>query len=107
MVLAPLPKSAGGWGACEHQFSGKDDIEYRAMLAAIRKGSEQMEKVARFGTEAFKPNRQYVREMKKFGVLPAGFDVSRDAIDIFETDQKYFELFWCRPSSEDKWAYID
>ena len=107
MVLACLPKSAGGWGTCEHKFTGKDDAEYQAMLASIRKGKEQMDKIARFGTETFKPNQQYIREMKRFGVLPAQFDVSRDPIDIFETDQKYFELFWCRPNSENKWAYLE
>ena len=107
MVLASLPKSAGGWGTCEHQFSGKEDLEYQAMLAAIRNGAVQMEKIARFGTETFKPNRQYVREMKKFGVLPAQFDVSRDPIDVFETDQEYWSLFWCRPGNENKWAYIE
>ena len=107
VILAPLPKSAGGWGTCEHRFFGKDDIQYQAMLATIRKGKEQMDKVARFGTPTFKPNRQYVREMKKFGVLPAKFDVSRDPIDVFETDQKYFKLFWCRPNNEDKWAYLE
>ncbi|MHC4741047.1 MAG: HzsA-related protein, partial [Planctomycetota bacterium] len=42
MLLAPMPKSAGGWGPCEHQFSGKEDIQYQAMLAAIRNGAEAM-----------------------------------------------------------------
>ena len=107
MILAPLPKSAGGWGTCEHQFSGKNDIQYQAMLAAIRNGAEKMEQVPRFGTATFKPNRQYIREMKRFGILPAEFDVSRDPIDVFETDRKYFELFWCRPRNENKWAYLD
>jgi hydrazine synthase alpha subunit-like protein len=107
MILAPLPKSAGGWGTCEHQFSGKDDVEYQVMLAAIRNGKKQMDQVGRFGTPQFKPNRQYVREMKKFGILAAQFDVSRDPIDVFETDQKYFELFWCRSSSSNKWDYLE
>jgi hypothetical protein len=45
--------------------------------------------------------------MKRFGILPADFDINRDPIDVFETDQKYFELFWYRPDSKDKWAYLD
>jgi hypothetical protein len=63
MLLGPLAKSAGGWGTCEHQFSSKDDPQYRALLAAMQNGKRQMDQVARFGTPAFKPNRQYVREM--------------------------------------------
>jgi mono/diheme cytochrome c family protein len=107
MLLAGLPESAGGWGTCEHRFTGKDDPEYQAILAAIRNGKEQMDKVARFGTETFKPNRQYVREMKRFGVLPAQFDPDRDSIDVFRTDQEYWKLFWCRPNRENKWAYLE
>jgi hypothetical protein len=107
LLLGPLAKSAGGWGTCEHQFGSKDDPEYQALLAAMRKGKEKMDAVARFGTAEFKPNRQYVREMKRFGVLKADFDPEREPIDIFETDQRYWELFWYRPESERKWAFLE
>ncbi|MHC4111599.1 MAG: HzsA-related protein [Planctomycetota bacterium] len=107
MLLGPLAKSAGGWGTCEHQFSSKDDPQYQALLAAMQNGKRQMDKVARFGTTAFKPNRQYVREMKRFGVLKPEFNLDREPIDIFETDQRYWELFWYRPRSEKKWAFVE
>jgi hypothetical protein len=107
LLLGPLPKSAGGWGACPSQFTGKDDIAYKTLLAAILKQKKRLEGVPRFGTPEFKPNKQYVREMKRFGVLPARFDVSRDPIDVFETDQQYWKQFWCRPQSQDKWAYLE
>ncbi|MCP4591980.1 MAG: hypothetical protein GY842_14695, partial [bacterium] len=54
----------------------------------------------------FKPNAQYIREMKKFGVLPDRFDLSLDPIDVFETDQRYWRLFWYRPESKRKWSYL-
>ncbi|MDH4239000.1 MAG: hypothetical protein OEW48_05525 [Phycisphaerae bacterium] len=107
MLLGPLAKSAGGWGTCEHQFSSKDDPEYRALLAAMQNGKRQMDQVARFGTTAFKPNRQYVREMKRFGVLKPEFNLDRGPIDIFETDQRYWKLFWYEPGNEKKWAFIE
>jgi len=66
-----------------------------------------MDQVARFGTPAFRPNRQYVREMKRFGVLGPGFKADEGPIDVFETDQRYWELFWYRPNTEAKWAYIE
>ena len=44
--------------------------------------------------------------MKRFGVLPADFDLGRDPIDVFETDQRYWEQFWYRPRSDTKWAYL-
>lgn len=107
ILLGPLAKSAGGWGTCEHQFSSKDDPEYQALLAAMQKGKGQMEAVARFGTPQFKPNRQYVREMKRFGVLKPDFNLDREPIDILETDQRYWKLFWYRAQSEKEWAYIE
>lgn len=107
ILLGPLAKSAGGWGTCEHRFRSKDDPEYRALLAAMQNGKKRMDQVARFGTPAFKPNRQYVREMKRFGVLKPEFNLDREAIDIFETDQKYWKLFWYDPESERKWAFLD
>jgi hypothetical protein len=107
VLLGPLPKDEGGWGTCLSQFSGKDDVAYRVLLSAITRQKKRLANVPRFGTPEFKPNRQYIREMKKFGVLPAEFDFSRESINVFETDQKYWELFWYRPDSENKWAYIE
>ena len=107
LLLGPLPKADGGWGTCPSAFTGKDDIAYKILLAAIEKEKQRLEEVPRFGTPQFKPNRQYIREMKRFGVLPADFDLRRDPIDVFETDQKYWELFWYRPRSEAKWAYLE
>jgi len=107
MLLGPLAKSAGGWGTCEHQFSSKDNQQYQALLAAMQNGKRQMEQVPRFGTTEFKPNRQYVREMKRFGVLKPEFNLDREPIDIFETDQHYWQLFWYRPGSEKKWTFVE
>ena len=107
LLLGPLPKAAGGWGTCPSAFTGRDDIAYKILLAAIEREKKRLENVPRFGTSGFKPNKQYVREMKRFGVLPAEFDLSRDPIDVFETDQQYWKQFWYRPKSEAKWAYLE
>ncbi len=97
----------GGWGTCRFQFSGKDDVAYRVLLKAISREKERLDNVPRFGSPEFKPNRQYVREMIKFGILSPDFDFNKDSIDVFETDQRYWELFWYRPDSKNKWAYIE
>ena len=55
----------------------------------------------------FKPNRQYIREMKRFGVLPAQFDPGVDPVDGFSLDQEYWKLFWYRPEAANKWPYLD
>jgi hypothetical protein len=107
VLLGPLPKAAGGWGSCPHQFGGTEDPDYRILLTTIWKHKRQMDQAPIYGMPGFRPNRQYIREMKRFGVLPAEFDPIRDLIDVFETDQRYWKLFWCRPDSQDKWAYLD
>ena len=107
LLLGPLPKAKGGWGTCPSQFSGKDDVAYQVLLKAISRHKKRLAKVPRYGTPEFKPNKQYVREMVKFGVLPKEFKFNHEPIDVFETDQRYWELFWYRPDNKNKWAYIE
>jgi hypothetical protein len=52
----------------------------------------------RFAVHGFQPNPQYVREMKKYGILPAGFDLAKDPLDVFAADQRYWQSFWHRPA---------
>ncbi len=95
MLLAPLSKSAGGKGICKDVFADTSDEDYQAILAHIAAGKETLETVAtRFDMDNFKPNAGYVREMKRYGVLPASFDVEKDSIDVYEVDRKYWEMLW-------------
>ena len=107
LLLGPLPKSAGGWASCPDGFQGTQDPGYRDLLAAIRSGKGQLDAVPRYGTPQFRPNRQYLREMRRFGVLAAQFDPARDPIDVFRIDQEYWKLFWYHPDSEKKWPHLD
>ena len=107
LLLGPLPKTAGGWGSCPHQFQGTEDANYQSLLSEIRSRKEQLDKVPIYGTPGFRPNRQYIREMKRFGVLPAQFDPARDPIDVFDVDQRYWRLFWYQPEDKNRWPYLD
>lgn len=106
LLLGPLAKEAGGWGTCPHRFNGTSDPQYRSLLNLIRERKRQYDEVPRYGTPEFKPNEQYVREMKKFGVLPAQFELQRDTIDVFDVDQRYWKLFWYHPEDKVKWPYL-
>ncbi len=106
LLLGPLPEAAGGWGTCPHAFGGTQDDDYQALLAALRSSKRYVDTVPRYGTSHFRPNRQYIREMKRFGVLPAQFDPDHDPIDVFDIDQRYWRQFWYRPGDENKWAYV-
>jgi len=107
LLLGPLPKTAGGWGSCPHRFDGTQDAAYQGLLSMIRKTKERLAVRPRYGTAQFRPNRQYIREMKRFGVLPAQFDAARDPIDVFQADQRYWELFWYQADSPSQWPYLE
>ena len=97
--MAPLARKAGGRESCPGVFKTKNDPDYKRLLKALTQAKARMDATPRFATPQFKPNRQYIREMKKYGVLPKAFDPSKDKIDIFETDQKYWKSLWYKPTA--------
>jgi hypothetical protein len=104
-----LSKKAGGLGLCRNSlkkgedtpadvFGDTTDDDYKAMLAHIAAGKEFLEtKSLRFDMPHFKPNAGYVREMKRYGILPASFDVNKDTINVYDTDRKYWKSLWYYP----------
>jgi hypothetical protein len=79
-------------------FKTKNDPDYKRVLKALQLAKTRMDALPRYATPNFKPNRQYIREMKKYGVLDKSFDVSKNKIDVFATDQKYWKSLWYKPS---------
>ncbi len=98
LLLGPLAKASGGFGSCGEVFKDTQDPDYQRLLGAIQKAKADLDVEARFGAPGFKPNPQYVREMKRFGILPPAFDRTRDRIDVFATDQRYWQSFWYQPT---------
>ncbi|MFQ6132909.1 MAG: hypothetical protein ACE5R4_12790 [Armatimonadota bacterium] len=94
LLLGPLARDAGGWGSCGEVFADTSDTDYQRLLQSLKRGKQARDAIPRYATPGWRPNRQYVREMKRFGVLPASFDLSRDQIDPFETDQSYWRSLW-------------
>ena len=41
-----------------------------------------------------RPSSQYIREMKRYGILPADLDPAVTPIDVYATDEAYFRSFW-------------
>jgi len=98
LLRAPLAKAAGGLGICQPAvFADAGDADYRKLLAAIQAGRRQLAQEKRFDMPGFRPNRYYLREMKRFGFLPK--DLPPDApIDYYATDQAYWRSFWWQPA---------
>jgi hypothetical protein len=90
LLLGPLAREAGGLGSCGDVFENKEDPDYKSLLAAVTDCRARADPLPRFGTKDFRPNRQYIREMKKYGVLPADFDSVTGVVEPFQTDQAYW-----------------
>ncbi|MCP4455770.1 MAG: hypothetical protein GY809_30290 [Planctomycetes bacterium] len=66
-------------------------------MTAIQDAKQYLEKIGRFNMPGFRPEPEYIREMKRFGILHA--DLQPDApIDVYDTDRRYWESMWHRPA---------
>jgi hypothetical protein len=91
------PKPAAGRKVASAVFKNTDDPDYRKLLAGIQAGKSQLDNMTRFDMPNFRPNEHYVREMKRYGILPADADPARQRIDPYKTDEAYWRSFWHRP----------
>ncbi len=98
LLLAALAKPAGGHGTCGEVFATPDDADYQALLAGIRAVADHLASIKRFGMPGFHPEPEYIREMKRYGILAA--DLPNDSpINVYETDQLYWRSFWHEPAA--------
>ncbi len=45
-----------------------------------------------------RPSPIYIREMQRYGILPPDFDIDRDPLDVYATDEDYWQSLWHRPT---------
>ena len=107
LVRAPLAPEAGGYGRCRADFEdpgsalatvfdSRDDPDYRTLLAAVEAAARYLDEVKRFDMPDFQPRDAYLREMKRYGVLPADLEPSTP-VDPYVTDRAYWRSLWFRP----------
>jgi hypothetical protein len=96
-LLAPLAKSAGGLEVCGEVFASREDPAFQILLAAIGDAKAHLDRITYFSRPDFRPEPEYVREMVRYGILPSDFDITRDAIDVYETDRRYWRSMWHTP----------
>ena len=106
LLLAPLAESAGGWGLCRDPKSGNkvtvfadsadpDCVTLNAMCVA---GKERLDQIKRFDMPDFRPRKDWVREMKRYGILSADFDPGA-RVDVYSVEKKYWQSLWYRPAA--------
>ena len=105
-LLAPLAKKSGGYGACREIvrmkkadkvtdkvaaiFASKNDPDYLTLLAAIRDAKALHDSDPKWDTPGWKAPPEYIREMKRHGILPEAFDREKDTLDPHEVDKRYW-----------------
>lgn len=109
ILLGPLSQQANGYGACREitadgkvgppieVFKDTRDPDYQTLLAMIRAGQKKLDEVKRFDMPGFQPRPEYLREMKRFGILPKSFDATKEKVDPYELDQRYWKSLWYKP----------
>ena len=107
-LLAPLAASAGGWGLCRAEgaaagsgavLADREDPDYRVLLAMCTAGADHFARVKRFDMPGFRPRIDWVREMKRYGVLPTDCDPAAP-LDYYAVEQKYWRSFWYQPGGQ-------
>ena len=96
LLLAPLAKAAGGHGTCGEVFGATRDPDYQALLAGVQEAKAHLEAITRFNMPHFRPEPEYVREMQRYGIVPASYQPG-DPMDVYATDRRYWESLWHKP----------
>lgn len=103
LLLAPLDVDAGGFGLCRDAagqpasvLADRSDPDYATLLQMVSAGRDDLERRKRFDMPGFQPRPEYLRELRRYGVLPE--DHADDApVDPYALDQQYWRSQWYRP----------
>ena len=74
-------------------YESKEDPDYQRMLAHLKAAGKRLNEIKRFDMPGFKPRSEYVREMKRYGILPKSFDVKKHPVNVYALEQAYWRLF--------------
>ncbi len=97
MLLAPLATHAGGYQICgkanqrQAVFETVEDSDYQKLLSMIQAGQRELERIKRFDMPGFQPRGAYIREMKRYGVLPADLP-AKTLLNPYTVDRAYWRM---------------
>ncbi len=95
-LLAPLAREAGGYGICGGIFASREDPDFQTLLVGIAEAKSHLESITRFNMPGFRPEPEYLREMRAYGILPPGH-ADQKPVDVYALDRQYWESFWHKP----------
>jgi len=108
ILLAPLAKEAGGWGLCQEKatakgrstppiFSSAQDVDYQRILGNVTQLHQQLQSNQRYDMPGFVPHPAYLGEMKRYGVLPEGYEWKGPPEEMWRIDEAYWQSLWYQP----------
>ena len=78
-------------------FADTADPGYQALLALCAAGKDALAQgTRRFDMPDFRPRADWVREMKRYGILPGDLDAPV-SLDCYAIEQKYWRSLWYKP----------
>ncbi|MBI2928738.1 MAG: hypothetical protein HYY24_24000 [Verrucomicrobia bacterium] len=77
-------------------FADTSDPGYQKLLALCVAGKNFLETDKRFDMAGFKPRVDWLREMKRYGVLPESATLN-DPIEVYAVERAYWESLWYKP----------
>ena len=98
LLLAPLCRSAGGYGLCTAGaqeagqaiavFSSTADPDYQTLLQSIHDGKRYLEQIKRFDMAGFQPRSEYLRELRRYGLIPPTHE---GPYDVYQLERHYWD----------------
>lgn len=114
-LRAPLSKAAGGeadgplpkaapvppdWATAPRPFvhpvvfEDTSDPDYQSILAHLQAAKKHLDRIKRFDMPGFQPRYDYLREMKRYGILPPDFNLRQPPpVDPYQLEQEYWRQF--------------
>jgi hypothetical protein len=80
-------------------FETTGDPDYQAILTHIQAAAARLREIRRFDMPGFRPPEVYLREMRRYGVLPPASKDNGGPIDPYDLDRRYWEMMY--PQSRD------
>jgi hypothetical protein len=75
-------------------FTHRDDPDYQAILAHIQAAGKRLRQIKRFDMPDFRPAPEYLREMRRYGLLPPSSIDDTAPIDSYEADRRYWAMIY-------------
>ncbi len=75
-------------------FTRTDDPDYQAILTHIQAAGDRLRHIKRFDMPDFRPAPEYLREMRRYGILGSELIDHGGPINPYEADRRYWEMIY-------------